>query len=181
MNRSTDKKNIKMYHRIYRMHKKDISPMQIAATLKIPKKSVLRILNKMNDKEGLEKKPAEKREPWLTSVLDKQHKYMVVKLAGELTQDTVNELTEILQEFHGTRFKKIAFDMSEIQKVDNKGMNSFMVFVDQFTKGNNYCAILNPSEAAEEYIEENALEKRINVFGTVSSFEKYAFMDEFNK
>ncbi len=166
-----------IYHRIFKLHQRNVSAQQIAMTTNMPLKSVRAIIRKFEGKNSttLEAAPQQEDERYLDYHITKQHKYIVVDFSGYFTEEFKEVIDQAFEESHQKAGTMIAVKMDAIYESDDTTMDH-LIAIKQRTSGiGKTVVILAPSDAVEEYIDSHEIEKHTRVFGTQSAFEEFAF------
>ncbi|MDD5673255.1 MAG: hypothetical protein PHC61_03760 [Chitinivibrionales bacterium] len=164
-----------IYHRIYRLFKKNTDAKLIATAVNLPIKMVQNIVSRFAHTHP----PSAARETVAISYLDilvmARGRYAVIELSGSMTADQhevmEREFAKILQ----LSYKALALRMTDTAALDEKGISALLAFADQCRQKGIYVAILDPGLSVEPVICESELDAKLPVFGTETVFEKNAF------
>lgn len=175
-----------IYHRIYRLAKRNIKPQLIAAALGLPVEAVQNIVNRLfnaTDAYEIEEETVVEGEessspPFLDIMLVPRSRYAILDISGMAVSETEERLSAQLENLLMSTWKAIALKVSDIQNVDEKGVQAILSFHAKFTHKGRYTALLDPSPEVERAIEEFELGNRIPIFGTERSFEESAYEPE---
>jgi ABC-type transporter Mla MlaB component len=173
-----------MYHRIYRMGLKKLSADRIAATLRLPPRTVHAILERLFGRPGsgkpkatpqeqLESRPQET--PYLDIFILPKIRYARVDCFGYVTRDHLPQLKAELEKLLAAQWKAVALQLSDVVQLDTEAIAVIRDFYLAYEKRGRYSAILDPSPNIEPIIAESQIEKLMPVFGTEKSFEETAF------
>jgi hypothetical protein len=167
-----------IYHRIYKLHQRKITPQQIASTTKMPIKLVRSVLQRFDPKksEAEIEKEALATESYLDYNISKQHKYGTLDISGFLYEKFGDKIKKSIKQFLlKTTSGLLAVKMDEVYDVDDEGMNIIISEFKSIINNGRIVVILAPSDSVDEYIIANDVENTIKVFGTISAFEEYVY------
>lgn len=178
--------SIDMYHRIYRLAIRKIPADQIAITLDLPLNVVRNVVDQFFNPKRISKANARKaQEEENRSYLDiytlQRMRITLMDINGMLTKEHISYLSDELTILLSSRYKAIALLMANVKEIDDTGFSYIMNFYEQFLARGRYTAILDPSKATENYLQENNLEGKIPVFGTEKAFEENALQKKKEK
>lgn len=173
-----------MYHRIYRMGLKKLSADRIAATLRLPPRTVHAILERLFGRPGtgkpeaaLQKQPENQPQetPYLDIFVLPKIRYARVDCFGYVTKDHLPQLKAELEKLLAAQWKAVALHMSDVVQLDTEAIAVIREFHLAYERRGRYSAILDPSPGIEPKIAESQIEKLMPVFGTEKTFEETAF------
>jgi anti-anti-sigma regulatory factor len=96
-------------------------------------------------------------------------------LSGMITAGNREKLRDELQKLAGGDWKAVALRMTDVKAVDDEGFSVLTSFLADLAGAGRFCAVLDPSAAADAFLASRGLDKSIRVFGTESAFEEKAF------
>jgi anti-anti-sigma regulatory factor len=179
-----------IYHRIYWYAKRNVDPRVIAHTLKIPLRTVERIIEKLSSAENLKPIPPVESEdhlhakqsasqPYPKEFLDvfafTKTRYTVVDFNGMVTKANAEKLDSELRKLLASDWKAVALRMADVKAIDEEGFGAIAAFYEAFVNMRRFTAILDPSPELDAFLEARDPDVRIPVFGTESAFESKAF------
>lgn len=170
-----------MYRRVYRLIKRQIDPKRIAATLNIPIRMVLNIVNRLeNAKEvQIEQIDDDRNKPDQSEFLDiyiyQKTRYSIVQLVGNLSEKNTKLLDLELERVLASSYKAIAIKLTDVISADKAGIDVILSHYEKFSAHGRYMALLDPSPVIEPFLIEMKIEDKIPVFGTERAFEESAF------
>ncbi|HLV30769.1 MAG TPA: STAS domain-containing protein [Chitinispirillaceae bacterium] len=172
-----------MYHRFYRLHKRNIPPEAIANTLNLPLRTVQQLINRMNMTHSkTQKKVTTVQNPvksenadYLDIYFYTKTRYSIIQLVGVLTEKYSENLDKELQKSLTSSWKAIALEMSNVSLIDETCSNLIISYYQNFLEKDKFLAILDPSPAVDSQLIELKLEGNVPVFGTELAFEENAF------
>lgn len=170
-----------MYHRIYRMIKRNIDPKRIAATLNLPVKTITNIVSRIN--QGFNTQPDYSGEPsedhsgidFLDIYLYTKTRYAVIQLVGSLNKQHLYLLENELEKSASASYKALALRMTDVHIIDVEACNLIVSAFKKYQNLGRYLAILDPSPEIEVVLTEFNLEETVPIFGTERAFEDFAF------
>lgn len=190
-NVSAHEESEEIYHRIYRLYKRRITPHTIAATLNLPIRTVLGVIGRLEKKSNapppdLQKNGAEndaiqsKDEEFLDIYFYPKTRYAILDLVGALS-DTYNELLENeIQKVLESQFKAVAMRMSDVSFLSQSAAKILLAGKSRFAALERYLALLDPSPAIESDLVKYEIENAIPIFGTERAFEDAAYSKKGN-
>jgi hypothetical protein len=164
-----------IYHRIYRLYKKNIEPNVIATTVNLPLKTVHNIVGRFAHTYHPSAVKNSEAASFLDILVMARGRYAVIELTGCLTAEQ-QEILEV--EFNKAvvlPYKAFALRMTDVMALDKKGTETVLAFAEKCRDKGIYVAILDPALAIEPVICEHELDAKVPVFGTETVFEKNAF------
>lgn len=172
-----------MYHRFYRLHKRNIPPEAIANTLNLPLRTVKQLINRMNMTHSkTPKKVTTVQNPvksenadYLDIYFYTKTRYSIIQLVGVLTEKYSENLDKELQKSLTSSWKAIALEMSNVSLIDETCSDLIISYYQNFLEKDKFLAILDPSPAVDSQLMELKLEGNVPVFGTELAFEENAF------
>ncbi|MBN2036651.1 MAG: STAS domain-containing protein [Chitinispirillaceae bacterium] len=175
-----------MYHRVYRLMKRDTDPRLIAAALNLPLRTVLNVLARLkkHDLEGAAEatgcKSEKKKRAGQTSFLDvyflAKTRYAILQLVGHCTREQGSILEAELHKAQTSAWKAIAIRMSDVTALDEWAAHQLLDFCLALKARERFVALLDPPAPIEPAIMQYGLEQKVQVFGTVHAFEEEAFV-----
>lgn len=181
MQNRSDELSLEMYHRIYRMIKRNIEPKIIAATLNLPLKTinsiVLRI--KQKDNSGITNSEFVSNEHSVSDFLDvylyTKTRYAVIQLVGVLHKRNLYLLEKEIEKAYTAPWKATALQLTDVQLIDSDSCNFILSSFTKFQGLGRFLAILDPSPQIEATLCEFKIEDTVPIFGTERAFEDAAF------
>ena len=172
-----------MYHRFYRLHKRNIPPEAIANTLNLPLRTVKQLINRMNMTHSkTPKKVTTVQNPvksenadYLDIYFYTKTRYSIIQLVGVLTEKYSENLDKELQKSLTSSWKAIALEMSNVSLIDETCSDLIISYYQNFLEKDKFLAILDPSPAVDSQLMELKLEGNVPVFGTELAFEENSF------
>lgn len=172
-----------MYHRFYRLQKRNVPPEAIANTLNLPLRTVQQLINRMNMTHSkTSKKVTTVQNPGKSENVDyldiyfyTKTRYSIIQLVGVLTEQYSENLDKELQKALSSSWKAIALEMSNVSLIDETCSNLIISYYQKFMGKDKFLAILDPSPAVDSQLIELKLENNVPVFGTELAFEDNAF------
>jgi hypothetical protein len=164
-----------IYHRIYKLYRRDISAQQIAATTKMPLPLVRSVIKKfVNDSKGVEivEEESNKLEYYLDYHLDIQRKYTIVDVSGFIYDRYVDKIKIGFKELNKQN-GIIAIKFDEVVDIEKDAMDLIIKTCKKFIKNNRTVVFLAPSPSVDEYILSENIEEIVKVFGTITTFDDY--------
>jgi anti-anti-sigma regulatory factor len=180
-----------MYHRIYRLAKRNVRAAVIAQTLRLPIDLIQSIVERLmaRDKSPAHKEdrpktppPApEPEEPFLDTVVVLKSHFAILDIGGMLTAINKPQLEKKLKEMIASTHKTLALRLTNAREIDEEGAQELFDFHAAFISKGRYAAILDPSPRVEHDIDRLGLDQKIPVFGTEIAFEEHAFKGDHEK
>ncbi|MBD3422672.1 MAG: hypothetical protein GF398_21360 [Chitinivibrionales bacterium] len=173
-----------MYHRIYRLIKRDVEPALIATALKLPLETVLSIVSRYTVKKSkdanskAESAGRQEEQIALEFYMYSKSRYAIYDVTGRLTQETGDILNQELAKILESPWKAAALKLTEVNELDECAATSLEKFAQDFAAKGKYAALLDPSPGIEPAIASYHLDNRIPIFGTERAFEENAFKIE---
>ncbi|NLG19171.1 MAG: hypothetical protein GX556_17750 [Fibrobacter sp.] len=173
-----------IYHRLYRLIKRQVDPKIIATTLHLPLKTVLNLITRIKAPDtflGMEIAETSTKEKPVSEIgfLDvyyyQKTRFALIKLIGTLNEENSDILNKELEKGLGSFFRATAIKMSEVVSIDEAASRNLLNYNETFQKNKKFLAILDPSKAIEPQLLEFQLEGTIPIFGTERAFEEAAF------
>ncbi|ERP30714.1 STAS domain-containing protein [Chitinivibrio alkaliphilus] len=172
-----------IYHRIYKLHQKNISPQQIAATTNMPLKSVKSIIRKLSldptEKDPKKEKRAETEEeltPYLDSHITRQHTHVTIDFSGFFTKEFIPQLLKTIDQLtkrSGT--PQIVLKVTDIYEADAETLTALKRIAKGLRKSGRNIILFSPSDRIEKQIEAAHVEDTITIIGTKAAFDKYIY------
>jgi ABC-type transporter Mla MlaB component len=173
-----------IYHRVYRLMKRNTAPPLIAAALNLPLRVVLNVISR------LEKKPElgvdEETDPSAAGTHDAETvhffnayfitkaRYGILQLAGHLVLGKKALIEEELQKAQSSVCKAFAIKMTEVVGIDETGAALLLAFCETMLARERFVALLDPPIAIEPLLATFHIEGKIPIFGTLGAFESGA-------
>ncbi len=163
---------------------KKLSADRIAATLRLPPRTVHTILERLFGGPGTcapettpQKQPQNPppETPYLDIFILPKIRYARIDFFGYITNYHLPQLKTELDKLLSAQWKAVALHMSDVVLLDTEAIAVIREFHMAYQKRGRYSAILDPSPGIEPIIAESQLEKLIPVFGTEKTFEETAF------
>ena len=172
-----------IYHRIYRLIKRRISPHIIAATLNLPLRTVLGVISRLEKTESLSerKHPSHGNEKdsggsdFLDIYFYPKTRYAIIDLVGYLSDSYTSLLQTEITKTLASNWKAVAIRMSDIHFICDSAARVLLSSKDHFDTIGRYFAILDPSPEIESALSVFKIETGIPIFGTERAFEEAAF------
>jgi anti-anti-sigma regulatory factor len=172
-----------IFHRIYKLHQKNIPPQQIAATTKMPLKSVKSILRKIKEAEGASlgsrsgaSAQAFTLEPYLDSHVRKKHTHVTLDFSGFFTTEFIPQIeNNIYQVMEDSSTQRIVLKLADIYKADANAAKVLRKIVQDLSRKGRSLVLFSPSESMEAAIQKADLEKDIRILGTQAAFDNYVY------
>jgi len=178
-----------MYHRIYRLVKRNLDPGLIAATLRLPLDTIQNIIDRLSiarDRPHAHKshasaaeKPAEApEESFIDTVLVFKTHYAIMDISGMLTAPNAALLAHKLGQMMSSHHKTLALRLLHVRDIDAQGAQALIDFHAAFHAKGRYSAILDPSIKIENKLAELGIDGKIPIFGTEIAFEEHALKSD---
>ncbi len=179
-----------IYHRIYWHAKRGIDPRVIAHTLKLPVRSVERIIAKLTSapmEKTVKADEPETRaatgqlssarpfEEFLDIFTFSKTRYTVIDFSGMIIKANVDKLDAEFKKLLASDLKAVALRMTDVKGIDPDGFASVVAFHEAFVKLHRHTAILDPSPEADAFLIAHDSGKKIPIFGTETAFEEKSF------
>jgi anti-anti-sigma regulatory factor len=180
-----------IYHRIYWYAKRNVDPHVIAHTLKIPLKSVERLIEKLSSAESLKLLPQQpeldaiegakpddsqpKAQDFLDMFVFAKTRYTVIDFSGMVTTANADKLNAEIKMLLSSDWKTIALRMADVTEIDDYGFKAIVGFYNAFVNMRHHTAILDPSPEVDKFLETHNQTAKVPVFGTESAFEEHSF------
>lgn len=189
MQKQSDELSLEMYHRIYRMIKRNIEPKVIAATLNLPLKTVNGIVMRIKQKNdsGVTDSAFVSQEHSVRDFLDvylyTKTRYAVIQLVGVLHKRNLYLLEKEIDKAVTAPWKATALRLTDVLLIDSDSCNFIRNSFIKFQELGRFLAILDPSPQIEATLSESKIEDTVPIFGTERAFEDAAFSNKsiFNK
>ncbi len=175
-----------IYHRIYRLIKQRHSAHTIAATLHLPLRTVLGVINRLERSEATaishsaeNAKNDDSDGATDTNYLDiyfyPKTRYAILDLVGVLSEENTTQLKTEIQKALDSSWKAVAIRMSHVQLLSETAAQIILASKDDFAALGRFMGILDPAPAIEATLTTTHLEDSIPIFGTERAFEDAAF------
>ncbi len=174
-----------IYHRIYRLIKRGLNPHTIAATLHLPLRTVLSMMNRLERKELFENRPegsggddahhSTADQEFLDIYFYPKTRYAILDLVGALSDTYVELLRTEIEKVLASSWKAVAIRMSDVSSISAGAGEILLSSKEKFSALGRYFALLDPSPQVEAILTDNKIETVIPVFGTERAFEDAAF------
>jgi anti-anti-sigma regulatory factor len=174
-----------MYHRVYRLMKRDTDPRLIAAALNLPLRTILNVLARLkkhqltdsfkDDVHRRSKKDSTGHASFLDVYFLAKTRYAILQLVGHCTREQGPILEMELHKAQATSWKAIAVRMSDVTALDEWAARQLLGFCLALKGRERFVALLDPPAPIEPAITSYGLEERVRVFGTERAFEEEAF------
>ena len=175
-----------IYHRIYRLIKRRVNAHTIAATLHLPVRTVLGVINRLERAESTASDQAEESSvskegtaPADTDYLDiyfyPKTRYAILDLVGALSDNNAGLLKTELEKVFATSWKALAIRMSNVQQVSTAAIDVLLAGREEFLKLGRFIGLLDPASSIELTLASSNIESAIPIFGTERAFEDAAF------
>lgn len=172
-----------LYHRVYRLVKRKLSPHSIAATLNLPLRTILGVINKIERPDDISSDTSLAQNsadvPHLQEFLDiyfyPKTRYAILDLVGVLSDANSEKLRAELDKVVASSWKAVAVRMSDVTGITESVCSILVDCKDRFTLLGRYFAILDPAPSIEQNLMKYNIENAIPIFGTESAFEDAAY------
>lgn len=173
-----------MYHRIYRLIKRDLAPQTIAATLQLPIRTVLGVINRLdkpvsslsnNATDTKELREKQHDSEFLDLYFYSKTRYAIIQLVGTLSETYTPLLANEIEKALELSWKALAIRMSDVIVLCESACTLIIENKERFTSLGRYLALLDPSPSIEAALTTFHLEGTIPIFGTERAFEDAAF------
>ena len=172
-----------MYHRVYRLIKRNLNPHTIAATLNLPVRTVLGVINRIEkgdtsgaaDADGTTTNSNHEPQEYLDIYSYPKTRYAILDLVGALTDTFTEKLQGELEKTITSSWKAVAVRMSDVSVLSENAGNLLVQAREKFNQLGRFLAILDPASAIESSLITYNIEPTVPVFGTESAFEDAAF------
>jgi len=183
MNKKGREISQEMYHRIYRLSKKNVSIHSIAATLRLPLRTVMGVVNRLDRPDT----KAEKENPsgnktdtaddseFLDIYFYPKTRYAVVDLVGMVSEEHTHHLQTELEKVVASSWKAVAVRMHDVTMLSETAGKVLLTVKGSFDALGRYFALLDPAPSIESDLIKFELETKIPIFGTERAFEETAF------
>lgn len=181
MRNRSDELSQEMYHRIYRMIKRNIEPKIIAATLNLPLKTINSIILRITQKndysitDSAEVSQDHSVGDFLDVYLYTKTRYAVIQLVGVLHRQNLYLLEKEVEKSFTAPWKATALRLTDVLLIDSDSCNFILSSFKKFQGLGRYMAILDPSPQIEATLSEFKIEDTVPIFGTERAFEDAAF------
>lgn len=181
MSLKSDDLSQEMYHRIYRMIKRDVDPQNIAATVNLPLRTINSIVYKVKHGDTMvatehqQKNQDQTVIDFLDTYLYTKTRFAVIQLVGALEKSHLYLLEAELEKTISASWKAIALRLTDVRIIDAESCDFIFNSFQRFQTLGRYLAILDPSPEVEQFIKEYNLEDKVPIFGTERAFEDAAF------
>jgi anti-anti-sigma regulatory factor len=173
-----------IYHRIYRLIKRRINAHTIAATLHLPVRTVLSVINRLEKKDTATQLPQATSEqnnesPDNNEYLDiyfyPKTRYAILDLVGALSERYIDQLKIEVDKVIQSSWKAVAIRMNDVYLLVEPAASQLLSAYEKYTTLGRYLALLDPSPSIEQDLLKYNLEPTIPIFGTERAFEEAAF------
>ncbi|MBN1306747.1 MAG: anti-sigma factor antagonist [Chitinispirillaceae bacterium] len=172
-----------IYHRIYRLIKRRISPHIIAATLHLPLRTILGVINRLERAKSVpefkDSSPGGEEVSNSSEFLDiyfyPKTRYAIIDLVGSLSDSYTGLLQAEIKKTLASKWKAVAIKMSAVHSLGEAAAGVLLSSKDSFASLGRYLALLDPSPEIESALGAYNVEKKIPIFGTERAFEDAAF------
>jgi anti-anti-sigma regulatory factor len=173
-----------IYHRIYRLIKRRLSAHTIAATLHLPLRTVLSVINRFERSESTATTPSGSPDTNPPSPSDSDYldiyfypktRYAILDLVGTLSDTHTGLLKTELDKAIATSWKAVAIRMSQVHGLSEAAANIILTMKSGFVSLERFLGILDPSSEIEQALAAYNIEGSIPIFGTERAFEDTAF------
>lgn len=181
MQNRSDELSQEMYHRIYRMIKRNIEPKLIAATLNIPLKTINNIIIRIKQRnvavpsDSAPGSPEQSIGDFLDAYLYTKTRYAVIQIVGVLHRKNLYLLEKEVEKSLAAPWKAIALRLTDVHLIDADSCRYIQESHKKFQDLGRYMAILDPSPQIEATLNEFNIEDTVPIFGTERAFEDSAF------
>lgn len=183
---STNQQQIseEMYHRIYRLIKRNYNAHTIAATLKLPVHTIQSVINRLKKQSSSSAHSTRTSSGDASSSFDSEFldiyvyyktRYAIVDLVGTLSDSYTKHLKTELDKIATSSWKAVAIRMTDVTSISETASAVLLNTKEKFNKNVRYLALLDPSPTIENDLSNHNLESAIPVFGTERAFEEAAF------
>lgn len=176
---STNEISQEIYRRIYRLANQNIDARRIAATVKLPVRTVRTVLGRFFNTETQDDLHSQHEVPGNENELGifvfTKSRYAVLDLWGPLVEQNLPQLSTELDALMVSVNKAVAVRLSDVSALDDAAIALLLDYRERFSVRGRYLGLLDPAEELEQVIATNQLESKIPVFGTEGAFEDNAF------
>ena len=188
MNKKNREISQEMYHRIYRLSKKNASVHSIAATLRLPVRTVMGVLNRLermdaktdSDNSSQDSTLDTQDSQYLDIYVYPKTRFAVVDLVGTLSESHSTHLQNELEKVVVSSWKAVAIRMHDVTELSETAGTILLTIKNSFDALGKYFALLDPASAIESDLIKFELEEKIPIFGTERAFEEKAFLKKGN-
>ncbi len=167
-----------MYHRIYRLAKKNVANPLIAATLKLPLETVQSIVARITGKPAGDTIDRSReqgvKDTYLDLFISSKTHFHIIDLAGYAILEHQDVLKAEFEKINSSNIKALAIRLKETKALDQVCAEILLNFYRTFTDLGHYAAILDPAHALEPELLRFKIDPIIQIFGTESAFEQKA-------
>ena len=167
-----------IYHRVYRLLKRNTDPPLIAAALNLPLRIVLGVIGRLEKKPelaGARSKDGDSTEretaPSLEATFSGKARYALLQLAGHVVKEQKMTLENELRNVQESVWKAVAIRLADVEAMDETGARMLLEFCESMIARERYVALLDPSVQIEPMITQFQFEGKVPVFGTIGAFE----------
>ncbi|MDG5816329.1 STAS domain-containing protein [Chitinispirillales bacterium ANBcel5] len=165
-----------MYRRVYRLVKREVEPRIIAATLKLPYKTVQNVTYRLKQhKTEIASTESSAPEQYLDLYFFPKTRYAQLQMVGMVVDSKIEGLKKEFEKILSSKWKVVVLEMSDVLNIDEVGAKQILHFHQNIKELGRYAAILDPSPEIENQLNRFGLEEQIPVFGTLSALENSAF------
>jgi len=172
-----------MYHRVYRLIKRNVNPHTIAATLNLPLRTILGVINRVERGDPIDSSSENQNhsgqenenQEFLDIYFYPKTRYAILDLVGVLSNTSIDKLRAELEKAQVSSWKAVAIRMSDVTAISETAAKVLLESKERFTMLGRYLGILDPAAKIEPSLVEFGIEPAVPVFGTESAFEDAAF------
>jgi ABC-type transporter Mla MlaB component len=176
---STNDISQEIYRRIYRLANQNIDARRIAATVKLPVRTVRTVLGRFFNTENPDDLPHEHdllvNENELGIFVFTKSRYAILDLWGPLVEQNLPQLSAELDSLMVSVNRAVAVRLSDVSALDEAAITMLLDYRERYTARGRYLGLLDPAPELEQIISSKQLESKIPVFGTEGAFEDNAF------
>lgn len=172
--------NLLLYRRVYRLHKRNFKPVEIATILELPVSTVNQVVNHLlnRDKNRIdtpESIAASSMGSDIVEIITMQRKgYLVVDIGGNLVLQKLkplrDEFTRLLEQDDNP---VVALRLYDVTLIDSSAIGLMVNFSKKMEKNNRKVMFLDPSESVESIIRELNINTVIPIMGTELALERH--------
>jgi anti-anti-sigma regulatory factor len=167
-----------IYRRIYRLGKQKVEPRLIAATVKLPVRTVRSVLERLftpGARNAIKMDAHDEHNDTLSVFVYTKSRYAVLDLTGTLSIDNCETFIQELEQLLQSQIKAVAVRLTDVPKIEMSAVQALLDMKEKFDYRGRYLGLLDPSPKIEADIVKFGIDEKIPIFGTESAFEDNAF------
>ncbi len=166
----------KMYHRLYRLMKRGVEPVSIAATLNLPLNTVITIVSRLKNGDNTSaQQSSAAAQSYLDIYFFQETRYSKLQIVGSITEPHLEKLEQEFEKVLKSKFKVVAMEMCDATELDEACSKAILGFYNRMKDIGHFTAILDPSSDVDSSLQKWGLEETVPIFGTTSAFIDRAF------